>query len=194
MGNLNRTIKEAAMPTLSAVTAVNRKFLYSLCAVLFLLMCSLSTKAQYGSGPSDLYSLPYDLGFGTGQSTFFSNPQCTSCSPFTNSYGNPYHSGNDKWIKIEVKNDGYLSIIGGTANYDSAFHLLDSAQNLITYADDGTGSGDNIGHGSLQPWISYLYVTAGTYILVVDGSDKYLGGGSSWTSASGSVNITFRLD
>jgi hypothetical protein len=194
MKKLNRTIEKTTVPNLRLVTSVNSKFLYSLCAALFLLTCSLSTKAQNGTGTSDLATLPYTLGFGTGQSRSFSSSQCTSCYPLTNNHGDPYHSGKDKWIRVDVGSNGYLSILGGTADFDSVFSLYDLSGNLIAYDDDGTGSGDNIGHNALQPWISYQYVTAGTYYLIIDGTDKYIGGASTWTSASGSVNVYFRLD
>ncbi|WP_214073253.1 pre-peptidase C-terminal domain-containing protein [Mucilaginibacter sp. dw_454] len=46
MKNLNTTTKKATMPKLSLITFVNRTFLYSLCAALFLLTCSLSTRAK----------------------------------------------------------------------------------------------------------------------------------------------------
>jgi hypothetical protein len=150
-----------------------------------LLTCSLSTKAQNGTGrdSTDLYVLPYTLGFGAGQYTYFQNAACTLCSPLTNNYSSS--PGADKWIKITVANNGDLEIRGGTSNYDSVFYLFDCNWNLITSADDGHGSGGPIG---LQPRIQ-TYVTAGTYHLIVDGSSK---SGSSWP-ASGSVNIQYYL-
>ncbi|MES2486826.1 MAG: DVUA0089 family protein [Bacteroidota bacterium] len=195
MKNLHKTIEKAAMPKWSHGTSVNSKFLYSFCAVLFLLTCSLSTKAQYGSGMSDLYVMPYTLGFGAGQSTNVLEGACTSCYPLYHSYGNPYTSGKDKWIQINIASSGYLSVMGGTSTFDSVFYLFDGSWNLIASDDDGTGSGDNVGHSALQPSITSQYVTAGTYYLIVDGSTKYTSSpGTTWTSASGTVGVYYILN
>ena len=183
MKSLN--IKKATTPNLFSARSVNSRFLYSLCAALFLLTCSLTTKAQTGMGPTDLYVMPYTLGFGPGQYTSCQNAVHTTDYPLTNSYGNPYTSGNDKWIQINLASTGTLSITGGTADYDSVFYLFDASWNLIASGDDGTGSGSP--HG-LQPTITKnLY--NGTYYLIVDGSTK---SGSSWP-ASGGVNVQYNL-
>jgi hypothetical protein len=187
MKNLNRTTEKAIMPKLSPFTTVNRKFLYSLCAVLFLLTCSLSTKAQdYIGTKTD----PDTLTFGYDYTKYQNHKQtsaCTSCSPLINDYGDAIHSGTDKWIKITLKNDGYLTIHGGTSDFDSVFYLLGSDESsLLTSGDDGDGSGDNNGHNFLQPVMQY-YASAGTYYLVVDGTDKY-----GWAT-SGDVEITITL-
>ncbi|MES2809269.1 MAG: PPC domain-containing protein [Bacteroidota bacterium] len=181
MKNLNN--QKATMPNF--VKSVSSKFLYSLCAALFLLTCSLSTKAQTGTSSSDLYVMPYTLGFGSGQYTSCQNAVHTSVSPFVNNYGNPYTSGNDKWIQINVASNGTLEISGGTSNYDSVIYLFDSSWNLLASSDDGYGSGWPI---KLQGDI-IRNVYAGTYYLIVDGSTK---SGSSWP-ASGSVNIQYSL-
>ena len=190
MKNLNRTIEKVTMPKLSLVTSVNRQFLYSLCAALFLLTCSLSTKAQSGLDSTHTYVLP-TFGFSGSNITFLEDSQCTSCSPFTNNYGSSLHSGSDKWIQINVADDGYLTIQGGTANFDSVFYLFDSNWNLITSADDGYGSGGTGTGGVLyqymQPQIQY-YATAGTYYLIVDGTDKV------GLATSGTVDVEFFLD
>ena len=180
---LNITLQKASMPKLIPVKLVSRLFLSSLCAALLLLTCSLSTKAQTGTGPTDLYILPYTLGFGAGQSTYFYDPQCTSCSPHVNNYGDPYTSGSDKWIQIDVADDGYLGIRGGTSDFDSVFYLFDSSWNLITSADDGHGSGAPYG---LQPLIE-TYVNTGTYYLIIDGTNK------SSQPTSGSMSVEFTL-
>ncbi|MDB5001906.1 MAG: hypothetical protein JWQ34_131 [Mucilaginibacter sp.] len=185
MKNLNRTIKKATMPKLSPVTSVNRKFLYSLCAALFLLTCSLSTKAQDGTqADPDTVTLGFEHKDLTA---------CTSCSPLINNYGDATHSGTDRWIKITLIDDGYLTINGGTSDFDSVFYLLGSDEStLLTSGDDGAGSGDNNDHIHLQPLMQY-YASAGTYYLVVDGTDKYIGYPSSWTSTSGTVGIYLAL-
>jgi|GEM_PF-5634282 hypothetical protein len=191
MEKLNSTIEKATMSKLSPVTSVNRKFLYSLCAALFLLTCSLSTKAQryYIGTQAD----PDTLTFGYDYTQYQNHKQtsaCTSCSPLTDAYepnpANPGHSGTDKWIEITLKDDGYLTIHGGTSDFDSVFYLFDSSMNPITSGDDGDGSGDNNGHNFLQPVIQY-YASAGTYYLIVDGTDKY-----GWAT-SGSVGIDITL-
>jgi hypothetical protein len=181
MRNLNRTIEKATMPKQGLVTSVNSKFIYRFCAALFLLTCSLSANAQLGTGtgtPSNPYVLTDTLKVGYNRQ----EGQHTLAYPLTNTYGH-YSSGADKWIKIIVGQSGYLKLIGGTADYDSIFHLLDASQNLLITADDGTGS------GSLQPLINYP-VSPGTYYLIVDGSSK---SGSSWP-ASGGVNVYFQLN
>jgi hypothetical protein len=183
MKNLNRTIEKATMPKLSPVTSVNRKFLYSLCAALFLLTCSLSTKAQDGT-----YAHPDTLTFGYDYTQYQNHKQtsaCTSCSPLINDYGDATHSGTDRWIKITLIDDGYLTIHGGTSDFDSVFYLLGSDESsLLTSGDDGDGSGYN-GYNYLQPVMQY-YASAGTYYLVVDGTDKY-----GWaTSGDVEINIT----
>jgi hypothetical protein len=180
MKNLN--IEKANWPNVFSVKSVNSKFLYSLCAVLFLLTCSLSSKAQYGSSASDLYVMPYTLGFGTGQYTSCYTPVHTTDYPLVNNYGSLYTSGKDKWIQINLASVGTLSITGGTADYDSVFYLFDASWNLIASGDDGTGSGGK------QPTITRnLY--NGTYYLIVDGSTK---SGSSWP-ASGGVSVQYYL-
>jgi hypothetical protein len=69
--------------------------------------------------------------------------------------------------------------------------LLDASKNLITSADDGYGSGGTGTGGILyqymQPQIQY-YATAGTYYLVVDGTDKV------GLATSGTVDVDFSLD
>jgi hypothetical protein len=180
MKNLN--MQTAATPKRSTSKSVSSKLLYRLCAALFLLTCSLSSKAQYGSGSSDLYVMPYTLGFGTGQYTSCYNPVHTTDYPLVNNYGSSYTSGKDKWIQINLASVGTLSITGGTADYDSVFYLFDASWNLIASGDDGTGS------GGLQPTITRnLY--NGTYYLIVDGSTK---SGSSWP-ASGGVSVQYYL-
>lgn len=189
MKNLNRTIQKATMPTQSPVTLVNRKFLYSICAALLLLTCSLSTKAQCGSGTSrtDYRCLDYVLGFTGSSLTYFEESACTSCSPLTNTEGDAIHSGSDKYIKIEVADDGYVTIYGGTSDFDSVFYLYDSSWNLITSADDGTGSsGSVVWWLPLQPQIQF-YAYAGTYYLRVDGTDKY------GEAKSGTVGISYSI-
>jgi hypothetical protein len=179
----NFKTQTATTPKRSAVKLLSGKFLYSLCAVLFLMASSLTTKAQTGTSSSDLYVMPYTLGFGTGQYTSCQNAVHTDISPFVNN--NLSSPGNDKWIKINVASSGTLSIVGGTANYDSVFYLYDKYWNLIASGDDGTGSGSPYG---LQPTIT-KNVYADTYYLVVDGASK---SGSSWP-ASGGVNVQYAL-
>ena len=194
MKNLNRIIEKATLPKLSPVTSVNRKFLYSLFATLFLLTGSLSTKAQgNGTGPTDLYVLPDTLGFTGTHLTQFESSACTSCSPLVNNYGDPYNGASDKWIEINVADAGYLFIHGGTSDFDSVFYLYDSNWNLINVGDDDTGSGDNVGHSYLQPFFQYIYADANSkYYLIVDGSTKYNSApGTSWTTPKGTVGVTY---
>jgi hypothetical protein len=185
MKNLNRTIEKAAMP--NPVISVNRKFLYSLCAALFLLTCSLSTKAQvsngYGSGTKTDPWVMNTLSF--SDTTAIYDSACTACSPLINDDGDANHSGPDKWIKIRLADNAYLSIGGGTSEFDSVFRLYDENLNLITSADDGYGStGMVVWQLMLQPQIQY-YADAGTYYLVVDGTDKY------GEATSGTVSLAF---
>ena len=192
MKNLNRTIERASMPKLNAVTPVNRKFIYSLCAALLLLTGTLSTKAQCGSGTNrttDYHCLPYTLGFSGSNSAYFQDSACTSCSPLTNTAGDAIHSGSDEWIRIDIADAGYLSIIGGTSDFDSVFYLYDDSENLITSADDGYGaSGQTHWWEPLQPGITYISVAANsTYYLRVDGTDKY------GEAKSGTVGISYWL-
>ena len=197
------------MPKLSLVTFVNRTFLYSLCAALFLLTCSLSTRAKsvhllrFKANPYTLTSLglgaivdfershrallsgsntgydlanalelPHHLGFSYPNVTSLDTTARTGSSPYTNNYGDPIHSGPNEWFHIVVADAGYLSLIGGTSDFDSTFFLLSSGGTLLTSGDDGAGSWVG-SHPSLQPYISSYYVSAGDYILVVDGTDKY---------------------
>ncbi|MES2377542.1 MAG: hypothetical protein V4553_13240 [Bacteroidota bacterium] len=184
MKNLNRTIQKAIMPKPIPATSVNRKFIYSLCAALFLLTCSLSTKAQDGT-----QSDPDTLTFGHNYTTYQNHKNtsaCTSCSPVINDYGDAIHSGPNRWIKITLIDDGYLTILGGTSDFDSVFYLFDCSKSLITSGDDGEGSGDNNSHYFLQPSIQY-YASAGTYYLVVDATDKYITSTSDWQNMYGTV-------
>lgn len=190
MRNLNRSTEKAARPKLNAVTSVSSKVLYSLCAVLFLLICSLSTKASryhryhmyhygygfyYGSisGTGASRTDPFildPLGFGSGDVDNIASYAQTGSSPHSNLEGG-FGSGNDHYIQITLDDDGYLSIFGGTSDFDSVFYLYDSSWTLITSGDDGYGSGDST-HLALQPGIQE-YLNAGTYYLRVDGTDKY---------------------
>jgi len=228
MKNLNKTLKRAAMPALSTVKSVSKKTLYSLCGVVCLVTCSLSTMAKdrfghfkanpytltslglgaiedfakshralltgnnSGTDFSNAFELFYHLGFTTSATTtsYFQQSSCTSCSPITHNYGDPTHSGNDMWIHIIVDNAGYLTLRGGTSDFDSFFYLLDSSQNVLATGDDGRGSGGTGAGGVLyqymQPEIHY-YVSAGDYYLVVDGTDKV------GLAKSGTVLIDYEL-
>jgi hypothetical protein len=196
MENLNRTIEKAAMPKLSPVT-VNRKFLYSLCAALFLLTCSLTSNAKsfyrslpgygygfyYGAftgGSGTSFSDAYDLndnsdvnhylGFSSPGETDFQNAVCINCSPLS----------GVKFLKLTVANDGYVTIMGGTASFDSVFELYDSSQNLITSGDDGYGS------NSAQPIIQE-YLNSDYYYL------KVYGKSTPWYGSYSDVNISYYL-
>jgi hypothetical protein len=189
MKNLNSTIQKVAMPKPSPVTLVSRKLIYSLCAVLLLLTCSLSTKAQCGSGTgqTDTRCLPDTLGFTGTYKTYFEESACTSCSPLTNTYGDAIHSGSDKYIKLVVADYGYVTIYGGTSDFDSVFELFDSSWSSMTSADDGHGSsGSVVWWLPLQPQIQF-YASPGTYYLIVDGTDKY------GEAKSGTVNISYSI-
>jgi hypothetical protein len=206
MKNLNPTIKKATKPKLSPVKSVNRKFFYSLCAALCFLTCSLSAKAanyrsMYGYGygffygsqtgdnsgkdMSNAYLLPFTLGFGTNDVTYNQDTERTGVSPLSNIYGDPIHSGNDKYLQLTVNDDGYVTIQGDESEFDSVFYLFDSNWNLITSGDDGAGSGDS-NHDALQPWI-VEYLNAGTYYVIVDGTDKY------GDATSGDMLINFSI-
>jgi hypothetical protein len=212
MKNLNKTLEKATMPKLSPLTSVNRNFLYSLCAALFLLTCSLTThanntKAWYrslsgygygffygafdgnnsGSSFGNAYDIAantdfnYTLGFSGTSVTNFRITPCTSCSPLS----------GEKYLKLTVVDDGYVSISGGTTTYDfdSVFDLYDSGQSLIATADDGTGAGVGNGltyHAAVQPLIQE-YLSAGTYYLKVYGTTKY------GAPSTGTVNIDFTI-
>ncbi|GAA4104997.1 hypothetical protein [Mucilaginibacter panaciglaebae] len=209
MKNLNTTIEKATMPKANAVKSASRKLICSLLTVLFLLTCSLSTMAKsgftyrhlyhygygffYGSQTSDNsgkdmsnpYLLPFTLGFGTNDVTYNQDTERTGSSPFVNNYGDPTHSGNDKYLQLTVNDDGYVTIQGDESEFDSVFYLFDSSWNLITSGDDGAGSGDP-NHLALQPWI-VEYLTAGTYYVIVDGTDKY------GDATSGDMLINFSI-
>lgn len=213
MKNLNGTIKNAAMPNLGPVKSLKRRFFYSLSAVLFLLTYSLSSKANsstsyrhsyhygygfyYGTLSGDnsgkdqynTYLLPFTLGFGSGDVTFNQDFESTGGSgsgSLTNNYGDPYTSGIDKYLELTVNNDGYVTIQGDQSEFDSVFYLFDSSWNLITSGDDGVGSGDSNGHLALQPSI-VEYLSAGTYYIIVDGTNKY------GDPTSGDILINFSI-
>ncbi|MES2807086.1 MAG: hypothetical protein V4619_00575 [Bacteroidota bacterium] len=192
MKNLN--IEKATTP--KTVKSVISKFIYSLCAALFFLTCSLSAMAQPGTAPSSGSGTPSDICVLPTLTTSYPWHQesaCTSCSPLTNDH--TASPGADKWIEINIGSYGYLSIFGGTSDFDSIFYLFDSSWNPITTADDGQGSGDNVGHSYLQPEITYIWVAPGDkFYLIVDGNNKYTSWpGTSWTSTSGTVNIDYVL-
>lgn len=205
MKNLNRTIQKATMPKPSPGTSVIRKFLYSLCAALFLLTCSLTSNANnaksfyrslpgygygfYGAvtgGSGTSFSDAYDLadnndenhylGFNSPGDTYFENAVCINCSPLS----------GVKFLKLYVANDGYVTITGGTASFDSVFELYDSSTSptLIASGDDGYGSSNGGGPG-LQPRIQE-YLNSGYYYL------KVYGKGTPWDSYS-EVNISYSL-
>lgn len=207
MKNLNRTIEKATTSNLSHCTSVNRKIVYSLCFVLCFLICSLSTKAKstadyrhsyhYGYGffysllsgdnsgkdMSNLFVLP-TFGFSSPNVTSYYGSAQTGSSPYTNNYG-ALSSGNDEWIQINLADDGYMRLHGGTSNFDSVFYLFDSTWTLIATGDDGDGSGYGT-HNYLQPVIEE-YLNAGTYYLIVDGTNKY------GAPTSGDVGLNFIL-
>jgi hypothetical protein len=142
-----------------------------------------------GASQSDPYILPYTLGFSSPDTAYFQDSQCTMCSPFVNNYGDYNNSGNDKYIQLNVADDGYLQIQGGTSDFDSVFYLFDSNWNLITSGDDGAGSGFTVNGTNylyMQPDIQY-YATAGTYYLIIDGTNKV------GMTTSGTVNAYFWL-
>jgi hypothetical protein len=211
MKDLNIHIEKAAMPKRNPATSVNRKFLYSLCAALLLLTCSLTTNAKswysslpgygygflyssflYTGGTGTSFSDAYDLndhthsvyhylGFTSPGETWFTNTPCTSCSPLS----------GEMFLKLTVADDGYVTISGGTTTYDfdSVFDLYDSGYNLITSGDDGVGAGVGNGtnyHPAVQPLIQE-YLSAGTYYLKVYGTAKY------GAPATGTVNIDFNI-
>ncbi|MGF7082052.1 hypothetical protein [Mucilaginibacter sp. UYCu711] len=181
MKNLNRTIQRATIPKL------NRKFLYSLCAALFLLSCSLSTKAQDGT-ISNPDTVVLGLNHISNQNEKYTSA-CTSCSPVTNDYGDATHSGPNRYIKITIVNDGYLSIYGGTSDFDSVFYLFAADQTtLLAFGDDGYGSpGFGYGPDPLQAGID-TFLGSGTYYLIVDGTDKY------GQATSGTVEVYYHLN
>lgn len=115
MKNLN--IKRAAMPNLFTGKSVNRTFLYSVCAALFLLGGLLSMKAQSGkahTGDNSGYDAAnaYDLApLGIGATENYQESHYNSSSSLTNNYG---ENGNDKWMKITITTYGYLRIAGGS--------------------------------------------------------------------------------
>jgi hypothetical protein len=170
MKNLNRTIKMAAMPKLSPFTSVNRTFLYSLCAAFLLLTGLLSMKAidgdNNGDGQGNAYTIP-DMTLGVNEYYWESN--YNSYSPLTNTYGDPIHSGSDKWLKVTIYSYCYLQISTGSQDnndFDPVLHLLDeNADELSTNDDSG------LGPYAASAQIGY-YVSPGVYYIILDGTDK----------------------
>jgi hypothetical protein len=165
-------------PKIKNMRKLNKTTLYSFCAALFLLTCSLSTKAQDGHNMANAYLITTT--FGTGLTNWDQTSCYTTGYGLTNSYtGSDNGPGNDKWHKFHVSNYGYIRVVGGTAdqNFDSILHLLDNTGYELAYSDDGAGS------GQLQGLIDY-FVGPGDYYYVVDGTDK------SGHIKNGAVSIT----
>ncbi|MFD2146024.1 hypothetical protein [Mucilaginibacter antarcticus] len=170
MKNLN--IEKATMP--NAVKTVNMKFLYSLCAALFLLTSSLSTKAQTtGSGTyDDPYEFVWDVSDYDG-SLYYYNSFYNDQSGMSNNWG-ASNSGNDCWIKLTITTTSTLTVFSGTTSgydpYDNAIHLVNSTRSYdLEYNDDNPAA-----YGSSYPLsgaISYT-VSPGVYYIVLDGTDK----------------------
>jgi hypothetical protein len=114
---------------------------------------------------------------------------CTLCSPVINDYGDATHSGPNRYIKITLVNDGYLTIYGGTSDFDSVFYLFAGDQTtLLASGDDGHGSpGFGYGPDPLQPGIE-TFLGSGTYYLIVDGTDKY------GQATSGTVEVIYHIN
>lgn len=172
MKNLIRTIKKAAMPKLNPFTSVNRTFLYSLCATFLLLTGLLSMKAlpgdNNGDGPANAYEIP-DMELGVNENYWESN--YNSYSPLTNTYGDPIHSGNDKWLKVHISSYCYLNITTGSQDsndFDPVLHLVaDDGYTELAFNDDTVGAGPY----AQSAYIGY-YVSPGDYYIILDGTDK----------------------
>lgn len=193
MKNLN--IEKANKPNLLSDRAVNMKFFYSICAVVFLLSCSLSTKAQAPPTGSGTYDVPYEIEWnddgegGLRYENSFYNDQ----SNLSNNWG-ASNSGNDCWIKITVTTTATLTVFSGTTTgsgpFDNAIHLVDSSRSYdLTYGDDNPSSGAYPLSGN----ISYT-VSPGVYYIVLDGTDKPDVYPNPNHVRNGGVNIVFTIN
>lgn len=171
MKNLIRTIQNALMPKQNPFTSVNRTFLYSLCAAFLLLTGLLSMKAlpgdENGDGPANAYTIP-DMELGVNENYWESN--YNSYSPLTNTYGDPIHSGSDKWLKVTINSYCYLNISTGSQSsndFDPVLHLVaDDGYTELAFNDDS-----GLGPYTASAYIGY-YVSPGTYYIILDGTDK----------------------
>jgi hypothetical protein len=143
---------------------VNKKWLYSLCAVAVLLTSSLTSKAQTDA------STAVDFGtFSLSSRDWDSMPVYTTDYACVNNYG---MDGNDYWIKITVTASCYIKIFHGTTSgagviFDSVIHLLDSNESLLT-----SGIDDRIPLSDFRAYIDNYFVYPGDYYIVVDGTSS----------------------
>ncbi|WP_256004666.1 hypothetical protein [Pedobacter deserti] len=161
MKNLN--INSGNVRKLGFHRIVNKKWLYSLCAVAVLLTSSLTSIAQTDASTA--------VDFGTfslsgrdrdGMSVYTTDYACI------NNYG---MDGNDYWIKITVTDPCYILVHHGSTSgygiYDSVIHLLDSNGYLMTSGDD-----DRVPLSDFRAVIINYYVYPGDYYVVVDGTSS----------------------
>ncbi len=180
MKNLN--IEKAT--TLKTVKSVISKFIYSLCAALFLLMCSLSTNAQTGRRPTPTDAIPLDpLELGVVESHY--STYYNAAPGLIDSLGG---NGNDLWMRIYIGSTCYFRVYGGSTdnNLDGILYLYDSSGNLLTYNDDDP---NNPSTSWVSPHIEYL-VSPGYYYVMLDGTD-YKPGKTGPFNKNGGVQLSF---
>jgi len=165
MKNLNITIAKAKMSKLPLGTSVNVKWLYSLCTVLFFLVCSLTSQAQTDAATA------VDLGsFTPGGRDYYDQSFYNSDYACVNNYG---MDGNDYWVKVTVTESCYLKVFLGSTSgsgiFDTVLHLLDSDGFLLETNDDWSGASQ--GSNWFSSSINY-YVSPGDYYFIIDGTSS----------------------
>ena len=141
---------------------LNKKWLYSLCAVVVLVTSSLTSNAQTNA------SSAVDFGsFAPSGRNYDYLPVYTTDPACVNNYG---MDGNDYWMKITITSSCRLTVSHGSTSgsdvYDSVLHLLDSSQNHLTTDDDRDPPTD------VRANIDNYYVTPGDYYIILDGTSS----------------------
>lgn len=140
---------------------LNKKWLYSLCAVVVLVTSSLTSNAQTNA------SSAVDFGsFAPSGRNYDYLPVYTTDPACVNNYG---MDGNDYWMKITITSSCRLTVshgsTSGTGIFDSVLHLLDQYGNLIASNDDSNPPLD------LRAKVE-RNVYPGVYYVVLDGTSS----------------------
>ena len=148
---------------------LNKKWLYSLCAVVVLFTSSLTSSAQTNAATAVNFG-----SFAPSGRNYDYLPVHTTDPLCVNNYG---MDGNDYWTKITITSACRLTVSHGTGTFDTVIHLLDSSGNLIAFNDDRAP-------GDTRAWLERnLY--PGDYYVVLDGTSSKGG------SRNGSVSLYY---
>jgi hypothetical protein len=180
MKNLNIIVKKATMP--NPVTSVNRKFLYSFCAVLLLLTCSLLTSAKgakfghYKANPYTLTSLGLGAVESFGKSLLVTSSGDDSGHDAANADASVvfYHRVSDWYYENSFYNDAYglTNNLGASNSGNDRWIKLTIPTGVTGTLEVRTGTVSNsTGYDSAL----HLVDSGGTYELTYNDDDTSVG-------------------